>query len=117
MAALREHVELGLRGPFLRPAADLTYGQTFERLEEVDSAIAYYDAFLHPILVAEDNFPRSYLPVVLRRLAELEEWRGNLEAAARHYQRFLELWSDADPELRGQVDAAQRALTRLTSEG
>ncbi|NIR59576.1 MAG: hypothetical protein GWO02_08655, partial [Gammaproteobacteria bacterium] len=48
------------------------------------------------------------------RLAELEESRGNIEAAIGHYQRFLELWSDVDPEVAGQVRAAERAVARLS---
>ena len=40
--------------------------------------------------------------------------QGDTEAAIRHYQTFLDLWSDPDPELRDQVTSAQRALARLT---
>ncbi|MGD8699825.1 MAG: hypothetical protein PVJ43_11070, partial [Gemmatimonadales bacterium] len=56
------------------------------------------------------------LPQTERRLADLEVARGNLAAAARHYQNFLELWSDPDPELLPQVESARRALDRLRTD-
>ena len=114
LTALRDLDAFGFNGSFIRPAADLAFAQTFDALAEVDSAIAYFETFVHPVHVARDNSVRSYLPTVVRRLAELEESRGNTDAAIEHYRRFLELWSDADPELRDQVTSVQRALSRLT---
>jgi hypothetical protein len=56
---------------------------------------------------------RTLRPVLERRLAELEEARGNADAAVRHYQRLLELWSEADPELQDQLGSARPALALL----
>jgi tetratricopeptide (TPR) repeat protein len=96
----------------------LMTGLAFADLAEPDSAVKYLEAAIQPAGVASYSFTRVYLPVVERRLAELEESRGNSEAAIRHYSRFLELWSDADPELQGQVESARRALAGLAgSEG
>jgi DNA-binding SARP family transcriptional activator/TolB-like protein len=47
------------------------------------------------------------------RLAEIAEQKGDTARAARHYGRFIELWKDADPELRPEVDEARRRLARL----
>jgi tetratricopeptide (TPR) repeat protein len=47
------------------------------------------------------------------RRAELHERLGDRAQAVRHYRRFLELWRDADPELRPVVDDARRRLERL----
>jgi tetratricopeptide (TPR) repeat protein len=44
------------------------------------------------------------------RQAEIHERLGNRTEAARHYKKFLELWSDADPELQTTVNTARRAL-------
>ena len=99
--------------PF-RYLVDLVSGMAFEALSEPDSAIAYLERAAHPGHMAGWTPARVLRPVLERRLAELEEERGNADAAVRHYRRFLELWSDADPELRDQVTSARRALARLT---
>jgi len=100
--------------PPFRYLADLVSGMAFEALSEPDSAIAYLERAAHPGHMAGWTPARVLRPVLERRLAELEEARGNADAAVRHYRRFLELWSDADPELRDQVTSARRALARLT---
>ncbi len=56
---------------------------------------------------------RLQLPLIELRLARLEELRGNVDGAVRHYRNFLDLWAESDPELRGEVEAARRALARL----
>jgi tetratricopeptide (TPR) repeat protein len=54
-------------------------------------------------------------PSHLKR-AEIYERLGERENAALHYKRFIQLWQDCDPELRPMVEAAERALERLTRE-
>jgi tetratricopeptide (TPR) repeat protein len=49
----------------------------------------------------------------LLRLAALYEDAGDLEAAARNYARFVELWQDADPELQPRVTDARARLQRI----
>ncbi|UCC84153.1 MAG: tetratricopeptide repeat protein [Gemmatimonadota bacterium] len=98
-----------------RPFQKLAFGLTFAELGQVDSAVAYLEALIAPAEIAGRQFARIQLPAIERRLAELEESRGNIDAAIRHYQRFLELWADADPELQYQVDDARRALARLSA--
>ncbi len=94
---------------------NLVFGLAFDELGTADSAIPHLESAIGSWQLASawssGNF---YLPFVLLRLAELEESRGNTDAAVAHYQRFLELWSDPDPEVRDQVDSARRALARLT---
>ena len=41
---------------------------------------------------------------------------GRRDEAAAHYERVLEAWSDADPELRPQVEYARRRLTAIRIE-
>jgi eukaryotic-like serine/threonine-protein kinase len=50
------------------------------------------------------------------RMAQLHEGRGEIPEAVHYYQRFVDLWKDADPELQPRVQAAQRALARIASE-
>ncbi len=98
--------------------ADFLFAQAFQELDQVDSAIAYLEAVIQPARVGGyfPLFSRVQLPIALLRLAELEEHRGNTAGAALHYSRFLELWSDPDPELRAQVEAVQRKLKRLAAD-
>jgi tetratricopeptide (TPR) repeat protein len=49
-------------------------------------------------------------------LAEISEAQGDTVEARRHYDQFLRLWSDCDPELRPVVERAGRRLTALSSD-
>jgi tetratricopeptide (TPR) repeat protein len=44
---------------------------------------------------------------------QIAEQRGDTAAAIRGYRNFVDLWKDADPELRGRVVVARQALARL----
>ena len=47
---------------------------------------------------------------------EIHERRGERERAIQAYSRAATLYADADPDLRGPYETAQRALDRLVSE-
>lgn len=49
------------------------------------------------------------------RQAEIHERRGDREAAARHYERYVTLWRDADSGFQPHVDDVRRRLTELSS--
>ncbi len=68
---------------------------------------------IQPARIASLAFSRLQLPVIELRLARLEEARGNVDGAMRRYRNFLDLWTEPDPELRGEVEAAERGLARL----
>jgi hypothetical protein len=53
---------------------------------------------------------------VLRRSGELYEARADRRRAAATYQRFVDLWRNADPELQPQVVEVKRRLAGLTEE-
>ena len=53
---------------------------------------------------------------VYERLAGLYEMRGDTGQALIYYNRFVELWEDADSELQPRVQAARRAVERLSAE-
>jgi hypothetical protein len=55
-------------------------------------------------------------PIQPTRAGELYEARSDRERAASSYQRFLDLWRDADPELQPQVVEVRRRLAALTAE-
>lgn len=83
-----------------------------------DSAVATYERYLepdHPPLFRV-NRDRVMLPYALQRLGALHEEAGRPERAAEYHSRLLDLWKDADPVLQPRLEAARRALARLTSE-
>ena len=57
-----------------------------------------------------------WYPPALRRLGELHQSLGHRDAAIDYFQRFVELWSDADPELQPQVQQARERLAVLVRE-
>ncbi|HSG80681.1 MAG TPA: tetratricopeptide repeat protein [Gemmatimonadota bacterium] len=95
------------------PAMGLIYdlgGQT-------DSVVAIYERYLDtPWLYRLASADWWALASVYERLAGIYELRGDREQAMQYYSRFIELWKDADPELRPRVEAAQAALERLAAE-
>jgi tetratricopeptide (TPR) repeat protein len=54
-----------------------------------------------------------YLAPAYLRQAQIHEKRGDRAQAIAEYQRFVELWSDCDPELRPLVEDARRRIARL----
>jgi tetratricopeptide (TPR) repeat protein len=91
-------------------------GTAYRLANEPDSAIAVFERYL--------TAPRSggvvsdavWRPSVLVQLGELYEERGDPERAADCYDRLVQLWHDADPELKPQVEAARAAAARLRGE-
>jgi hypothetical protein len=95
--------------------ASPVFSMSFQRylramlLEDVgclDEAIHWYGSF--------DRIPMFDLVFLAHlRRAEIYDRRGQLDQAARHYARFVEIWSDCDPELRPIVDRAEQRLSEL----
>jgi DNA-binding SARP family transcriptional activator/TolB-like protein len=54
-----------------------------------------------------------YLAPSHLRQAEIYERLGEREKAVHHYERFIELWKDSDPELQPRVEEARRAIDAL----
>ena len=54
--------------------------------------------------------------MLLRRLGELYEARGDRQKALEYYDRFVALWSDADAEFQPQVDDIRRRIAALAGE-
>jgi hypothetical protein len=48
-----------------------------------------------------------------RRQAEIHERAGRPAEAVEHYERFIELWAEADSELRPMVADARRRAASL----
>ena len=92
---------------------DPEVGFAFDRLDMRDSTIAAYEHYLtapDPNKWAADGWE---LVRILRRLGELHEAKGNREKAIAYYQRFVNEWKDADPELQPRVAEIRQRLARL----
>jgi tetratricopeptide (TPR) repeat protein len=113
---VRSATATGYRPFYWVTFTELLYGLAFDALGQTDSAVAHFEvaADLRNVGLASFSQGRPHLPMVLRRLAELEEARSRPDAALRYYRRLLELWSNADPELREEVAAVRRAVARLS---
>ena len=90
--------------------------EAYDRAGEADSTIAFYERYLNTPSAFRhfvDNFwrARSY-----KRLGELHEERGDSRKAVEYYDKFVELWADADPELQPIVGDVKDRIARLVGE-
>jgi tetratricopeptide (TPR) repeat protein len=92
-------------------------GRAYDAAGNPDSALAAYEQ----AVTAPDpsqTFPGGLqaMPPTLKRLGELYEQRGNREKALEYYGRFVDLWTDADPELQPIVRDVKQRMARLAGE-
>ena len=89
--------------------------RAFDLANQPDSAIAYFDKYVHSAYVdrAFDDF--QFLAGAYKRLGELYEERGDIQHATEYTQRFVDLWKNADPPLQPKVAEARARLARLRS--
>ena len=95
-------------GPWLAQAYDLT--------NQPDSAIVEFERFVasHDIFLTTQRF---FLSGSYKRLGELYEAKGNTAKAVENYQKFIDLWNGADPELQPAVKSAKARLEELKKKG
>ena len=95
-------------GPWLAQAYDLT--------NQPDSAIVEFERYAssHDIFLSTQ---RNFLAGTFKRLGELYEAKGNTAKAIENYQKFIDLWKDADPELQPAVRSARARLEALKKKG
>jgi tetratricopeptide (TPR) repeat protein len=101
--------DVGPCSPCLLP----TLGMAYDRAGQRDSAVAVYERYIGARSSERMFADALFLAAVHRRLGELYDARGDRAAAMRHYDRFVQLWAGADPELRSQVEVARRRLGQL----
>ena len=81
-----------------------------------DSTIAAYERFITtPYWDRLSTVDPIGVAGAHKRLGELYEAKGSTAPAITHYQQFIELWKNADPELQPLVAETKRKLARLTA--
>jgi tetratricopeptide (TPR) repeat protein/tRNA A-37 threonylcarbamoyl transferase component Bud32 len=91
-------------------------GRAYDAAGMADSAIAVYERYLaSPVLFrsGQDNLTLWW---IFRRLGALYEETGNREQAIEYYNRFVNLWQNADADLQPQVQEIRERLASLVSE-
>jgi len=106
--AYKGYVRYDDTGPWLAQAFDLT--------NQPDSAIAGFESFLDAPDVY-DNSRKNFLAASYKRLGELYDAKHNDAKAIEYYQKFVDLWKDADPELQPVVKQAKTRLDDLRKKG
>ena len=90
-------------------------GHAYDVAGEADSVLAYFTQYLET-QGNRFNDDQEWLAAILRRSGELHEARGENAKAIEYYDRFVDLWDDADPDLQTQVSDARARIARLVGE-
>jgi len=91
-------------------------GALYEQLNRPDSAISVYEeAITFQYDSPQYQDPDWRVPSMLR-LAQLYEGRGDTDEAIEYYNRFVELWQDADPVLQPIVEDVRGRIAGLVGE-
>jgi tetratricopeptide (TPR) repeat protein len=99
------------------PVLDAQLGRTFDLAGQGDSAIVYLERyitapFLFRLWGDVDGYHRAGAH---KRLGELYEARGDRQRALTQYQKFVDLWKGADPELQPKVADVRKRIARLSA--
>ena len=90
--------------------------QAFAKLDQTDSAIAYYNFTLDTAGTFRVFGDATFLAATYQRLGELYESKGDRKRAVESYEKLIALWKNADPELQPIVKDAKQRVARLSGE-
>jgi serine/threonine-protein kinase len=101
--------QLSIASPFISGSLErYLLARLLEEAGRHEEALRWYGSFEGVAL-----HDRVYAAPAHWRRARIHEVLGDREQAVLHYQRFVELWRDADPELEAMVTEARSELERL----
>jgi tetratricopeptide (TPR) repeat protein len=87
-------------------------GEAWDLAGNADSALAHFQRFVERTKSYSGYTPLN-LATAYKRIGELAEAKGDDATAMAAYEKFIELWKDADPELQPRVTDARGRLRRL----
>ena len=90
-------------------------GMAYDAAGMADSAIMVYEQYLEDNNLNRNQQDGMNLFRVIRRLGELYDQNGDTDRAIEYYNRFVELWENAEPALQPQVEEIRGRLAELTA--
>jgi tetratricopeptide (TPR) repeat protein len=121
-----DSTSLGLPADVCRICLYAQLGRAFDLAGQLDSATAMYERYLQTpyFMRGSQTFVERpggsdpyWVAPITKRLGELYEQKGDRARAAANFARFVDLWSNADPEFQPMVAQARARLARLKVEG
>jgi tRNA A-37 threonylcarbamoyl transferase component Bud32/tetratricopeptide (TPR) repeat protein len=98
------------------PCVEFNLARAFDAANMTDSTIAAYERFINtPYFDRLEAVDALGLAGAYKRLGELYEAKGAPARAATNYEKFVELWKNADPELQPLVSDVQGRVARLAA--
>jgi tetratricopeptide (TPR) repeat protein len=91
-------------------------GEAADLAGRSQEAIAYYERYVGRPWWVRSIVDGWTLGSVLERLGQLHDEQGDLENAAVYYAQFVDLWSEADPDVQPRVEAARSRLQEIVRE-
>jgi len=90
--------------------------RAYDAAGNADSALALFERYL--TIPWPERLPLEFghLAHAYVRMGDLYAERGDREGAVEYYNRFVDLWNDADPELQPQVEEVRRRIVVLVAE-
>jgi tetratricopeptide (TPR) repeat protein len=90
--------------------------ELLERGGNVDSARVVLEHAVSTIALRDQSDDAFHLGPAYQRLGEMYEAKGDKAKAREYYQRFVDLWRQADPNFQPQVAEAKRRLATLGTD-
>jgi tetratricopeptide (TPR) repeat protein len=114
--ALKEYQKIDPRISGCRSCLVAAMGRAYDAAGQPDSAILWSERYLASAEESRAFEDETSLGPTYRRLGELYEEKGNQAKAASYYQKFIDLWRDADADLQPQVAEVKKKLAKVVGE-
>jgi len=114
--ALKQYQEIDPRLSGCRSCLAAALGRAHDAAGQPDSAIIWSERYLGSAEESRGYEDEMALGPTYRRLGELYEEKGDQAKAASYYQKFIDLWRDADADLQPQVTEVKKKLAKVVGE-